>query len=747
VQVSEDVAAEDSLDIILSVVVTGHAEGRLLRPTLRSIAAAITAVVETSMSCELVIALDNATAETVAEAESWMPPGRINVPVRIVRHSLGDAGASTSITARTAQGHFIAFCDGDDLVTRNYFVESLRLLLATPGPLIVHPSVVVSFGARSVVWRIPATESVDHRDLIRHNLWPSSSVSQRSTYLDHPYAAMNSVRGFGPEDWLWNIETSIAGIAHRPAPDTMFFYRVRQFGGVNNSHLHSILPSFDLMGLVTALPERASPPTGPIARLSPRERVRSAARRAYRISSPAVRVLKAVLSEKIKARLFAAVVRLYGGRSPRQLISKGLELALLDATGIEPALSWTAEGYAGLSEWTPPADGYSSLLISLVEQLRDRADAIVAVPWVGIGGADLVSLNYAKTLAVSGRFSGRVSVLSTYIPSRTLRHLVPENVNFVQIPETFRDLAHHLQRRLLAQVFILTQPKLIISVNCFDVTNSLQFYGRQLGSVSRIYLTLFAFDHIGAGYPTNPITDDSQRQYLDDIAQILTDNTVTAALLEEMLGLDQHHVGVHHQPALDPIPALNTETRAYNNRAFSAANPFKLLWPHRLDKEKRPDVLVELARRLSSQGLPVEIHIYGQQVLSTGGHDLMKSLSAVGVKYHGPYQGGLASLATHDYHALLLTSESEGLPLVLVQSMLLGLPVIATAVGGVSDIVRDRETGMLAADPDDIDGFIGAIRYLLDSVDNRRRIIHAAYDLAASQHGWPAFARLVDQLG
>jgi len=87
------------------------------------------------------------------------------------------------------------------------------------------------------------------------------------------------------------------------------------------------------------------------------------------------------------------------------------------------------------------------------------------------------------------------------------------------------------------------------------------------------------------------------------------------------------------------------------------------------------------------------------------------------------------------------------MPLVLVQSMLLGLPVIATAVGGVTDIVRDRETGLLAADPDDIDGFIEAIRYLLDSVDDRRRIIHAAYDLAASQHGWPAFARLVDQLG
>ena len=746
-QVGEDLTSGDPLETALSVVVTGHAEGRLLRPTLRSIAAAINTLVERSVSCELLIALDNATAETVAEAEHWMTSGRIGVPVRIVRHSHGDAGASRNAGALNARGRFVAFCDGDDLVTRNYFAESLQLLVEAPGPLIVHPAVVVSFGARSLVWHIPATESIDHLDLIRHNLWPSSSVSQRSTYLDFPYVALDSAHGFGPEDWLWNIETSIAGIAHRPAPDTMFFYRVRQFGGVNNSHLHSILPSFDLKGLVSALPLRAPLPSLPTVRLSTRERVRAVARRAYRLAYPGVRVLKAVLSETVKVRLYTAVVRLYGGRSPRQIVSKDLEIALRDVAELEPAFSWTANGYEGLPEWTPPADGYSSLLISLVEQLHGSADAIVAVPWVGIGGADLVSLNYAKTLAASSRFKGKVSILSTYTPSRTLQHLIPENVKFVQVPETFRDLTPNLQRRLLAQAFILIQPKLIISVNCFDVTNSLQFYGRQLGSLSRVYLTLFAFDRIGPGYPTNPITDDSQRQFLNDIAQILTDNTVTATLLKEMLGLDERHVGVHHQPALDPIPGLNTETHAYDDHSFSMASPFRLLWPHRLDKEKRPDTLVTIVRRIKEEGLPVEIHVYGQQVLSSDGDALLKSFSAAGIRYHGPYEGGLASLATHDYHALLLTSESEGMPLVLVQSMLLGLPVIATAVGGVTDIVRDRETGLLAADPDDIDGFIDAIRYLLDSVDDRRRIIHAAYDLAASQHGWPAFARLVDQLG
>ena len=481
---------------------------------------------------------------------------------------------------------------------------------------------------------------------------------------------------------------------------------------------------------------------------SRRPTLRGIGRRSYLLARPAIRRLTAPLSQGTKERMYLLATGFYSSvKTRRELVPADIVSALRDATEIEPALTWTAAGYAGQPRWLPRNDAYATILLSVVRQLRDNADAVVAVPWVGVGGADLVSLNYAKALTASDRFQGRVTMLATYLPSRTLPHLIPEGVNFVQVPETFRTLEPDLQRRLLAQVFILSRPRLVVSVNCFDVTNSLQLYARQMHSISHLYLTLFAFDRIDVGYPTNPITDDSQRQFLDDIDGILTDNSVTAGLLEEMLALDDSQVSIHHQPALDATPALRTGTRAYNNRYFSPTNPFKILWPHRLDKEKRPDALVKIAHMLRAESLPVQIHVYGQQVLSTNGKELMESLREAGVKYHGPYSGGLPALQTWDYHALLLTSESEGLPLVLVQSMLLGLPVIATAVGGVIDIVRDRETGILAKGPDDTAGFVEGIRLLLESLEERRRIIHAAYDFTVAQHGWVAFTDLVDSLG
>ncbi len=49
----------------------------------------------------------------------------------------------------------------------------------------------------------------------------------------------------------------------------------------------------------------------------------------------------------------------------------------------------------------------------------------------------------------------------------------------------------------------------------------------------------------------------------------------------------------------------------------------------------------------------------------------------------------------------LLTSISEGIPLTLIEAMAAALPVVATRVGGVPEVVQESETGLLAAAGDD----------------------------------------------
>jgi glycosyltransferase involved in cell wall biosynthesis len=47
------------------------------------------------------------------------------------------------------------------------------------------------------------------------------------------------------------------------------------------------------------------------------------------------------------------------------------------------------------------------------------------------------------------------------------------------------------------------------------------------------------------------------------------------------------------------------------------------------------------------------------------------------------------------FDVFALTSQSEGLPLVLLEAMAMGLPVVSTAVGGIFDLVEPGVTGFL----------------------------------------------------
>lgn len=738
---------DSSID--LTVVVTTHAEGRLLRPTLRSIGASIRTASTAGWRCELLLIADNADIRTQSEIARWGARQDLGYPVRILEVSLGESGAARNAGAAASAGEHVAFVDGDDLVSADYFGSVLEVLRGRTGPTIVHPDYVISFGARSVVWRADPTDhhEVTFRDLVRHNLWPSSAAARRDLYLDHPYRSLHPTSGYGPEDWVWNIDTTAAGATHLVARDSVFFYRVRERGGVNNRHALSILPWFDLDALRRALPASASNETEDHLN-SPAARPLS--HRLYSRMLPVARWSTRWLSFEAKHAIYRAArsVARGGVRAPRpapveSTLADALATALADAAEIEPAITWTAYRALTIPVWHAHDDGYGAYLEAALNGIADRGDVLVLVPWLGVGGADLVSLNYARALAATERYRGRVTVLATSLAQRTRRELIPDDVNFVQLDERWLGLDPGIRSRLLAQLIILARPDLIVSVNCHHFTEAMPDYSRQILDGTRVFATLFAFDRVGAGYPTNPITDDSQRAYLDDIDGIITDNTTTARLVEDILALPHEQILIHRQPAMDDVPPLEETTAAYTDEQFDHAHPFRLVWPHRLDAEKRPDVLIELARELRRRDLPVVIDVWGQRVLTIEGDSLMTDLAEAGVTYRGPYSGGLPALPTREYHGLLLTSQSEGLPLVLVQSLLLGLPVVASGVGGVPDIIQDGVTGLLSSGPDDIDGFADAIRSLLSDAPRRRALIEAGHAFAARHHSWDAFEHTV----
>ena len=81
-----------------------------------------------------------------------------------------------------------------------------------------------------------------------------------------------------------------------------------------------------------------------------------------------------------------------------------------------------------------------------------------------------------------------------------------------------------------------------------------------------------------------------------------------------------------------------------------------------------------------------------------------------------------------------LPSRYEGLPTVVVEAMVCGIPVVATAVNAVADVVVPGETGLLVP-PQRPDLMADAVRYLLDQPDVAARMAMTARDRLGDRFG------------
>ena len=148
----------------------------------------------------------------------------------------------------------------------------------------------------------------------------------------------------------------------------------------------------------------------------------------------------------------------------------------------------------------------------------------------------------------------------------------------------------------------------------------------------------------------------------------------------------------------------------------------------RLAPIKRPDRFIDTVRRISEQRPDVRFLVAGD---GTEAESLRHVAEHLPIEILGWRDDVENVLAASD--AVLLTSDNEGTPLSLIQAALMGLPVVATRVGSVPDVVLDGETGWLA-DPKP-ESLTSATLELLEDPEEARRRGDAAHVLAAQTYG------------
>jgi len=151
---------------------------------------------------------------------------------------------------------------------------------------------------------------------------------------------------------------------------------------------------------------------------------------------------------------------------------------------------------------------------------------------------------------------------------------------------------------------------------------------------------------------------------------------------------------IHVVPnAWRPGPALD---RAAARRTLGLApEAFVVGWVGRLSREKGPDVLLEALGHVAD--LPLVASVIGDGAERRPLAAQARRLGLDGrVRWHGVVPDAAPLFAAFDL--FVLSSRTEGSPMVAFEAMAAGVPVIATGVGGVPEMLSPEEAVLVPPD-------------------------------------------------
>ena len=114
-----------------------------------------------------------------------------------------------------------------------------------------------------------------------------------------------------------------------------------------------------------------------------------------------------------------------------------------------------------------------------------------------------------------------------------------------------------------------------------------------------------------------------------------------------------------------------------------------------LTEEKQPWMGLELLRQLHDGGIQARLRYVGDGPLRSA---LVEQAARLSLSGHVEFMGHVDNTWPHYYEAtmLFLCSRTEGVPGVVIEAALCGLPVVTWGVGDVGAVVRHEVTGLMA---------------------------------------------------
>lgn len=167
-------------------------------------------------------------------------------------------------------------------------------------------------------------------------------------------------------------------------------------------------------------------------------------------------------------------------------------------------------------------------------------------------------------------------------------------------------------------------------------------------------------------------------------------------------------------------PRPRPQAGGLRERLGIAPEAVLLAFVGRLSPEKGPSVFVRSALLLHSRQPEAQFVFVGEGPLEGELRELAARFGLEGCLHFAGVQGDMSSVYG-ELDVVVSTSNSEAMPLALTEAMACGLPVVATRVGGVPELVAHGETGWLVG-PGEFDDIAGRCDELIRDAQLRQRM-------------------------
>lgn len=704
-------------DVFLTVGITAHAEGVVAHKTIMSVLVALQNLDARKYPYEIIVHIDNGDVATENYFKRWEKDRRF----RIIRSHFKDLGMSRNCIVKNAKGKYVAFLDADDMLSSNFYVNAIKRMEESDETIMVHPNVQMNFGAGTRLEFTVRTDSFEKfEDAVISagvNRWCSSIMGKRETFLKYPY--MKTENGYGYEDYNLNTNTVGHGIKHMVAPETVMFYRQKAEGSLlaSSNTEHVIQPYVSLLDIdfMKSISEEE------VAKI--KEKTTSAERR-----SKAVKIYYKIRGNerinyfiipvaKLAKRMFGiGRIKKRGVKVPKFVLEEWKKISAVDAS-LYPTKR------ALLEIFQAKADDYDvgMAYYELVKKIPRLPDFVFVVPWVRTGGADKVLFNYMK--AISYHHPEWTIAIITTMPGKNDREAeLPKNAYLVDFGNVAYPLWPQIKEMLFSRLITQLKCKHVHIINSEFGYNWVATHKKFASSECKFDVSIFSTANEytpGMGTYANPFLVD----IYNVVNKIYTDNQSLVNELVEKEGFSSKKFKVLYQP----VENFDVEFKARDEN-----KKFRILWASRVDHEKNPELVLKIAKKLDPKKFKIDV--YGEL-----GDDYNKRFFAgiSNLEYKGKYKN--FDEIRNGYELFLYTSVRDGMPNVILEAARAGLPIVASKIGGVPEIVKNGKTGILIKNILDPTEYAMAIERLMKNPMIAEEYVLNMGELVKKQHALKKF--------